>query len=85
MRHLGLEASDDEVVWARAASDAFTIVTKDDDFRQRSFLRGHPPKVIWVRLGNCRTKDVEVLLRTRQTDVQSFLEDPQTALLVLSR
>ncbi len=26
---------------------------KDADFRQRSFLEGHPPKIIRLRLGNC--------------------------------
>ena len=50
VRDLGLQAADDEAVWARAAAaDGLVVVTKDDDFRQRSFLRGHPPKVVWAR------------------------------------
>lgn len=85
MRELGLAAADDEAVWARAVADGFAIVTKDDDFRQRSFLRGAPPKVVWVRLGNCRTDDVEALLRARQADVAAFSSDEQAALLLLSR
>jgi hypothetical protein len=40
VRAPGLNGADDETVWERAAEDGFIIVTKDDDFRQRSF-RGH--------------------------------------------
>ena len=85
VRDLGLQAAADEAVWARAAAAGFVIVTKDDDFRQRSFLRGHPPKVVWVRLGNCRTGDVAALLRARHAEVVAFAADSQAALLVLTR
>lgn len=85
VRHLQLQTADDETIWARAAADQLVIVTKDDDFRQRSFLRGHPPKVIWVRLGNCRTADVAALLRARVAQVRAFVDDPQVALLALGR
>jgi predicted nuclease of predicted toxin-antitoxin system len=33
-------------------------VSKDTDFHQRSFLFGGPPKVVWIRLGNCSTEDI---------------------------
>jgi predicted nuclease of predicted toxin-antitoxin system len=85
VRHLQLQRADDEAIWARAATDRFVIVTKDDDFRQRSFLHGHPPKVIWVRLGNCRTTDVAALLRARVAEVRAFIDEPQVALLALGR
>lgn len=85
MRALGLESADDEAIWARAAADGYVIVTKDDDFRQRSFLRGAPPKVVWVRLGNCSTIDVESLLRARLAEVAAFEQDEDAALLLLER
>jgi predicted nuclease of predicted toxin-antitoxin system len=44
------ENSDDREIWLYAKQNGFTIVTKDDDFEQRSILLGHPPKVIWIRL-----------------------------------
>ena len=65
VREFGLAAADDEIVWTHARAHGFTIVTKDDDFRQRSVLRGAPPHVIWLRLGNCRTAEVEAVLRAR--------------------
>lgn len=85
MRDFGLATGDDDPVWQFARTREFVIVTKDDDFRQLSFLRGAPPKVIWVRLGNCRTADVEAVLRTKEVEVASFVADTESALLVLTR
>jgi predicted nuclease of predicted toxin-antitoxin system len=85
VRELGLERASDETIWERASADGFVIVTKDDDFRQRSFLYGPPPQVIWLRLGNCSTADVERVLRARRADVVRFCADRTAALLLLSQ
>jgi len=85
VRQLNLQAADDEAVWRHAADGGFAIVTKDDDFRQRGFVRGAPPKVIWVRLGNCTTDEVEAVLRARHGDILAFAGDRSAALLVLTR
>jgi len=66
VRTIGLHKASDNAVWDYAAEHGLTIVSKDADFRQRSFLEGHPPKVIWIRRGNCRTGDIETLLRHTQ-------------------
>jgi hypothetical protein len=39
VRDVGLDRADDESVWRYAAAHTFVIVTKDADFRQRSFLQ----------------------------------------------
>lgn len=44
VRDVGLVTADDEAIWQFAATHGFAIVTKDDDFRQRSMLRGAPPQ-----------------------------------------
>jgi predicted nuclease of predicted toxin-antitoxin system len=59
-------------VWDYAAQTGYTIVTKDADFRQRSFLFGPPPKVIWIGLGNCSTKQIAELLRTQSQEIEAF-------------
>jgi len=84
VRDLGLKSAPDADVWTRAVQDGFTIVTKDADFRQRSFLYGYPPKVIWVALRNCSTKSIASELRGRAGQVFEFLADKQQAFLVLS-
>jgi len=82
---VALAAASDADVWEHAGTHGFTIVTKDDDFRQRSFLLGPPPKVIWVRLGNCRTCDVEHVLRDRFEEVSGFDASREAALMVIVR
>lgn len=84
VRDAGLAASPDPDVWAHAAANGFAIVSKDTDFQQRALLYGYPPKVIWLRLGNCSTATVAALLRSRFADIQAFDADPVAAFLALS-
>ncbi len=63
VRTLGLERASDADVWNFARAQGFTIVTKDADFHERSLLKGHPPKVIWIRRGNCSTAMIANILR----------------------
>jgi predicted nuclease of predicted toxin-antitoxin system len=79
----GLSGSDDKAVRAYAAARGLAIVTKDSDFQTLSASLGPPPKIIWLRIGNCPTRAVEALLSTRAADIQKFLSDPNTALLEL--
>lgn len=77
----GLGGAGDGVVWEYAKVHGLTIVSKDSDFFDRSAREGAPPKVIWVRLGNCSTKDVESLLRSKYATIRHFLvEDTKTYL-----
>jgi predicted nuclease of predicted toxin-antitoxin system len=62
---LGLAGATDERIRARSAANGYVLVTKDEDFHGLSVLLGPPPKVVWVRLGNCTTVRVAQLLRTR--------------------
>ena len=84
VRDLGLMSAADPVVWAHAAEEGFTIVTKDADFHHRSFLYGQPPKVIWIRLGNCSTADIAVLLVKEREKITAFHLSVESAFLVLS-
>ncbi len=85
VRDVGLATADDERIWLHARDRGYLIVTKDDDFRQRSFLRGAPPKVVWAKLGNCSTADIEQALRSRYTMIVAFAADEMGALLVVAR
>lgn len=62
VRDIGLKSADDLLVWSYAEENDLMIVSKDSDMHDRSFLFGYPPKVIWIRLGNCSTNDVEQIL-----------------------
>ena len=84
VRDVGLQRAGDDVVWAYALQHDVVIVSKDSDFRQRSFLLGAPPKVVWVRLGNCTTAEVETLLRVHHDDLHAFVDDHAAAFLALA-
>lgn len=74
----------DTAVWNYAEQHHLAIVTKDADFRLRSFLEGYPPKIIWIALGNKSTSAIEDLLRRRRSEIESFLTDELASFLSLS-
>lgn len=45
--------------------------------------RGFPPKLLWLRIGNCTTTKIEHLLRGRQDAIKEFCEDESKAILSL--
>ncbi|HTJ29502.1 MAG TPA: DUF5615 family PIN-like protein [Acidobacteriaceae bacterium] len=69
----GLEGASDEEIWHFARENGFAIVTKDSDFSQRSAVRGSPPKVIWLRIGNCTTARAQFVLSNLVSRIQEFL------------
>jgi predicted nuclease of predicted toxin-antitoxin system len=71
-------------VWNYAGENGFAIVTKDSDFSELSVLRGSPPKVIWLRIGNCTTVRAGFLLRDAFPRIQAFLDADEENCLVLS-
>jgi predicted nuclease of predicted toxin-antitoxin system len=84
VRDVGLKAAGDPVVWDYAKNNGLMIVSKDSDMHQRSFVFGYPPKIVWVRLGNCSTSDVERLLRRHFESIKAFYEDANASFLSLS-
>ena len=84
VREVGLKEAEDPVVWEYAKQQSFMIVSKDSDFHQRSFILGFPPKVVWIRLGNCTTAEVEQVIRKNFESIKAFVENEEVAFLVLS-
>lgn len=84
VRDVGLSEADDLQVWTFARDNGLTICSKDSDMHQRSFLFGFPPKIIWVRLGNCSTDDVAALLRNKVNSIEAFHADDYASFLSLS-
>jgi predicted nuclease of predicted toxin-antitoxin system len=46
-------------------------------------LRGFPPKIIWIRRGNCSTRDIETILRENYSAIGALSEDSETGILTL--
>jgi predicted nuclease of predicted toxin-antitoxin system len=58
VRLIGLGEAEDAVLWQHAKTNGFVLVTQDCDFADMSALYGSPPKVIWLRCGNQRTRTI---------------------------
>jgi predicted nuclease of predicted toxin-antitoxin system len=84
VKTLGLINTDDALIWEYAKINAFVIVSKDSDFHQRSLLYGHPPKFIYLRIGNCPTSKITQILRDNLDVIVQFENSETESLLVLA-
>ena len=80
---VGFGAALDRDVWDYARSNDLLIVTKDMDFGELGLLLGFPPKVVWIRRGNCSTRDIEKLLRENYDAIEKLSEDTDDGILTL--
>ena len=80
---LGIDRVPDREVWEYARREGFLVVTKDADFSDLCMLLGFPPKVIWIRRGNCKTSDIESLLRRHHPDVEKLDKEAVVGVLTL--
>ncbi|CAN5345085.1 DUF5615 family PIN-like protein [soil metagenome] len=59
---LGLEHTPDAEIFRYARENDHIIVTKDSDFNDLVSISADPPGLVWIRAGNCTTRNVEHLL-----------------------
>ena|SRR5688500_27155 len=83
VRDCGLKGKTDRELWEFAKKNDFIIVSKDSDFLQRSIVQGSPPKVVWLRIGNCSRSDVLNLIVSHATEIRDFQADATQSILVL--
>ena len=79
----GLVQTSDTLIWSFAKEQGYIIVSKDADFHQRSLVFGHPPKLVFLRVGNCPTSRITELLRSNYVLLSAFGSDPDSSILVL--
>lgn len=84
VRDVDLRSGSDAQIWDYAKTHELVIVSKDTDFRERSFVEGFPPKVVWLDVGNAGTAHIEVLLRREQQRVDHFGHSKDASVLILS-
>lgn len=80
---IGLQGGTDAVIWDLARREGYALASKDDDFRQLSLLRGAPPKVLILAIGNAGNATAIKLLIDNRTRIEAFDSDAQESLLVL--
>lgn len=72
VRLLNRGGASDPDVWELARAHSCVLVTRDADFHRLSLLNGAPPKVVWLRIGNCTTSDIVRLLTEHAEAVRQF-------------
>lgn len=77
VRQLGLENMSDLEIWNYARAYEFTIVSFDADFYEISNIKGYPPKIIWLRLGNTSTSHIAEIINQKAALIQSFIKSKE--------
>ena len=85
IKTVGLAHTDDRTISEWGKQHGFTLVSKDTDFYHRSIIFGHPPKFIWLRVGNCPTRLILDLLRSQHALIRDFIQSEAESLFVLER
>ena len=80
---VGMGNALDIEIWQYAYDNDYIIVTKDADFSELGLIKGFPPKIVWIRRGNCSTRDIESILRENYSAVTALSDDPETGILTL--
>jgi len=78
---LDLDLADDKTLWQYAKDHDFVLVTLDSDFQDLATLYGAPPKIIWLKCGDRPRWYVASLLLQHRERVESFGNDPASAVL----
>ena len=84
VKTLGLLNTDDSLIWEFAKFNGFVIVSKDSDFHQRSLLYSHPPKFIYLRIGNSPTSMIVEILRNNFLVIVEFFNSEVESVLILN-
>lgn len=75
VRELRLEDKSDREIWEFAKHNNYTIVSFDADFFDLVTLYGHPPKVVWLRIGNTKTDNLISVLQNHAELIRIFVTD----------
>ncbi len=77
---LAIPAKDSEI-WEFDRENDLDIVTNDEDFIDFVNVKGFPPKVILLKIGNQSKLFITNLLIQRKEDIESFSSSPELGLL----
>ena len=83
VRDVELACDDDERIWGPARTEGFVIVTKDNGFLARALVRGHPPQVVQICLGNASTGHTAKLLTARMDEIERFISENTESVFLL--
>ncbi len=77
VRDFNLQFASDKQIWDFAKENQYNVVTLDADFYDLVILFGHPPKIIWLRLGNTSSNKMAAVIINQKELILNFLEHMQ--------
>jgi len=78
-----MHKSDDSDIWYYARHHGYCLATKNTDMVDLCVLRGAPPKILWLRAGNCSTAAVREIFARNAERIADFEKDETTVVLSL--
>lgn len=72
-----LDRADDNLLWEIAKEEDRIMISKDEDFFIFAMRPKDKGRLIWLRMGNCRTAHLIQFLEKRWTEVVQLLEEGQ--------
>lgn len=69
-------------IWSFAKQHQYlAIITKDDDFNSIAALKGFPPKIIHLKVGNVSNQETANILLTQLEKITAFINNDEDAIL----
>jgi predicted nuclease of predicted toxin-antitoxin system len=81
VKQLGIENYSDIEIWDYAKKNEYTIITFDSDFFDFANIKGHPPKIIWLRFGNANNLKVANKIIEHHQNIYELIHDPDKGLI----
>lgn len=75
----------DQAIWDHACRNALTIVTKDADFTDRLLVTQEGPKVIHLRIGNVKMRDMHEFLQRNWLSITTLSQSHRLVVVYLDR
>jgi predicted nuclease of predicted toxin-antitoxin system len=71
---VGLREAEDVDIWNYALSTGASVITKDEDFAERTTRTSGGPPIIWLRIGNSTNRTLIHWLLPRWQDILLLLK-----------
>ena len=78
VKTLGLMTTNDFNIFMYARQNGYdAVLTLDEDYYNIQLAHGMPPKIIWLRVGNCSTNALTQVILNNTDAIYAFLFNPQ--------
>ncbi len=82
LKSVNLADAPDIPIYLYAQNENFdAIMTMDNDFINIQSMLGTPPKLIWLRVGNCSTAALSLIINHKLLQIHAFLQEKDNDIL----